>query len=231
MSTALARVEAALQADVTVAAQQMAMGLDTFDPEKMSDADCAALVDRGTVISIGLRKLTEDRAEVNRGFDELKRKTTAKLSAIIEELTAAKKQAGDLYTAYRRIVTERVAAAEREQRRLADEAAKATTKDGPAGAPAPPAAVVESVPVQNTVKSGLGQASGRKQLMVKMVDAKLVAERYPHLLELVNSAALIEARAMLTRCKNDEKKMAEEMLKGGIEAWYAEGSPAFGVRR
>src|SRR3990172_2844358 len=134
MSTALARVEAALQADVTVAAQQMAMGLDTFDPEKMSDADCAALVDRGTVISIGLRKLTEDRTEVNRGFDEL---------------SAAKKQAGDLYTAYRRIVTERVAAAEREQRRLADEAAKATAQAGPAGAPAPHAAVVESVPVQN----------------------------------------------------------------------------------
>jgi hypothetical protein len=227
-TTALERVELALQADVTVAAQQMALRVGDFDPEKMTPADDVALVDVGTVIATGLKKLEEDRTEVNRGFNDLRDKTTAKLSQIIEALKAAKLAAQGIYQARQRVLR---AKADEEARIAAKAAAEAAAAAVVTGVPAPPPADMAVEQPSNTTRGAIGQASGRRTLTVKMVDAALVLQHYPHLIEMVNSSALIEARAMLTRCKNDEAKMCAEMLKRGIEAWYAEGTPSFGARR
>jgi hypothetical protein len=215
------KVQAALQVDLVVAAQEYALTLSTFTPESMTDADDTSLVDRGTVISKALKKLTEDRTEIHRGFDELKSKTTRRMSDIIITLTAAKAEAGEIYTRRQRMKRE-AAERQQEQARLAAEAAATAAAEDSSSAPAPPPAEVPVEVPKNRTEGAVGTATGRKgPAKFKVLDWALVAQHYPHLLLLDEAKARVELRA--AQIKDPAATLA------GLEFWHPE-SVSFGAR-
>jgi hypothetical protein len=216
MSTALSipaqatieeRIKALYNSDPVTAANAIAAGIETYDLK--SDDDEKVIIDGLKVVKVAFDLTEEERRKALSPVEHLRDWINGGYAKITGPYKAALESGKERIKAYRAEKARSLAIAQAEQRRLAEVAAAAAKERAGAGLAPPPAAVTVA-PVANTTKGGIGSASGTKRMHVRMVDAKVIAEKMPYLLELKGAgpdgwvkgptqAAVLEVKAALMR--------------------------------
>lgn len=207
------RLDALSKDELVVRAGHAAANLDTYTLR--SFVEIQSLLDTLLVIKQAIDKIDVERRSFTDPLNGVVKSINAKYKAIATPLEDALVKGKNMCARARAHLEKKAADEAAEQRRLAAAAASAAT------GPTPPPAVVDAKPVDNVLRGGIAKSVGTKRLKVKMVDVKLVAEHYPHLLSLNEANAILEARAAIARGQgviNDDRGTMP-----GLEWWYDRG--------
>jgi hypothetical protein len=212
VTTDLEKVEAAIGADVVVAATAWLPNLATFEPARMSDAEAGSLIDGLKILKVAQQRLDDEQRDLLAPFNAGLQRIRARFASVVDPL-----KAGILRG--KRILQEREAKLEADRRAAQAEADRvaraAAARNATQGGPVRPPVAIQ-VPVRENVQAGaFGRATGRQTLKVELEDAAKLAALCPWLLRLDEGMARLELRA--------RREQDPEAQLPGVRAWYEKG--------